>query len=108
MKKIVILTLFLFFTHLTSFAKNYKGLIKDIAPVNMIVDIHEKRDNTKLTFVKYVYREYLLTCGNSVQYFPPAGESCTNIINALININNSVCGTSIPQVGAIFCGAIAL
>lgn len=106
MKKLIIMVLFLFFLQLTSFAKNSVNLIIENTAAKKAVIIPEKNEYTKLATGNFMFAEYVLTCGNTVQYFPPSGESCTNIMNALININNAVCGTSIPQIGAIFCGPI--
>ncbi|MCB0740008.1 MAG: hypothetical protein R2796_02250 [Chitinophagaceae bacterium] len=44
---------------------------------------------------------FQLTCGTTITYFPPDGESLINIINAAISFNNALCGTNIPLISEI-------
>ena len=41
---------------------------------------------------------WTLSCGQSVQYCAPDGDSWQNIMNARINFNNAICGTNIPSI----------
>ena len=106
MKKLLLGIVLFFFAQQIAFASDCKIVPKKSIPVKIIKIPSKEIDKCEKPITKYLVTEYVLTCGQSVLYFPPSGESCTNLINALINLNNAICHTSIPPIGAIFCGGI--
>jgi hypothetical protein len=114
MKRFILVLLFAAYVSTTGFAMkentgasiNHVSNILSIAEyektaIKEIVEIKDKEN-------KLVGIEFVLTCGITIQYFPPNGESCANIVNAAINFNNALCGTSIGQVCSTICGIIQL